>query len=101
MNFMSVIVKNIHTSYIKVNRFCCLAGNTWTTNHCSDDRALDAGVSLMGTVSSPTLLREVNKQTSNPPTQKLTLFIHKLNTLHDRRRAEITPNFAINLVMPY
>jgi hypothetical protein len=43
MNFMPVIVKNIHTQYIKINSFCCLAGNIRTTNHCSDDTALDAG----------------------------------------------------------
>jgi hypothetical protein len=41
MNFMPVIVKNIHTYY--TNSLYCLAGNTWTTNHCSDDTALDAG----------------------------------------------------------
>jgi hypothetical protein len=43
MNFMPVIVKNIHTQYTNIKSLCCLAGNTWTTNHCSDDTALDAG----------------------------------------------------------
>jgi len=36
-------------------------GNKWTTNHCSDDRALDTDMSVTGAVLLPALLREIRQ----------------------------------------
>ena len=47
--------------------FRYLAGNTWTTNHCSDDVDLDAGGSVTGVVTSPALLREIRARQNNQP----------------------------------
>ena len=39
-------------------------GNTWTANHCSHDRSLDAGGSVRGAVSSPALLHEIREKST-------------------------------------
>ena len=36
-------------------------GKKWTTNHCSDDRALDTDMSVTGAVLSPAILREIRQ----------------------------------------
>jgi hypothetical protein len=48
-----------------VLRKSCLAGNTWTTNHCGEEVDLDAGGWVTGIVRSSAFLREIREQPSN------------------------------------
>jgi hypothetical protein len=51
-------------------KFMSLAGNTWASNHFSNDTALRANGSVTGAVPSPELLREVREQTASKKTRK-------------------------------
>jgi len=46
----------------KGNTFNHVAGNTWTSYRCSDDRALDAGGSVTDAVPRLALFREICEQ---------------------------------------
>ena len=41
----------------------------WTTNHCSDDRALDTDMSVKGAVLSPALLGNTSTKVTNQTKQ--------------------------------
>jgi hypothetical protein len=53
----------LHTMH-QENAVCSLLGNTRTNNHCTNDRALDAGGSQTDTVPSLEVLREMFKETA-------------------------------------
>ena len=55
------------TNEIWRKHVACLAGDTWTTNHSTDDRVLDPGGLVKGSVSFPTFLREIREQPSYQP----------------------------------
>jgi len=50
-----------------LNTWCTVVGGAWSTKHCSDDRAVDAGRSVTGTVLFPLLSRELREQQSRDP----------------------------------
>jgi hypothetical protein len=52
-------------SYIQSYIFPWVMGNTWTTNHCSKDRVLDIGGSVIATLLSSTPVGKTNGQTTN------------------------------------
>ena len=55
-----------------------LEGNTSTANECKANRALDAGESVRGALSSPALLRDTSEK-SNNPTEETNLYEGKSN----------------------
>jgi hypothetical protein len=75
--YVHVSKPNIHTRYVKYTHFA-LAGNTRTTEHCTDDRALDASMAVTSTTPSSALCgKYVNNHDNQSEKKGIELFFLK------------------------